>query len=163
MFETPNILETIAEVAIAITGFTAIAAVFRRRQASWSSKERLHFLILIRTSIIVLFFSFVPWLLGQIEITPDMAWRASCGLFGVAQLADVSWYMRNAADTPTTKGQSILAMLGFANVGVQFLAAAGGIAQVQLVFVAGLILLLYVSIHNFVLLLVVGMGEESTG
>ncbi len=161
MFESPDILETIAEVAAAIIGFTAIAAVFRRRQGGWAAKERLHFLVLIRTSVIVLFFSFSPWLLGQLPISSDVAWRASCGLYGIAQLLDVTWYMRRAAGTPTTRGQSILAILAFVNVVCQFLAAAGFLAPFQLVFVAGLILLMYVSVHNFVLLLVIALDDEA--
>ncbi|MCH8135227.1 MAG: hypothetical protein IIB77_04525 [Proteobacteria bacterium] len=75
---------------------------------------------------------------------------------------DVSWYLRNAAGTPTTKGQSILTVFGFANIACQFLAAAGFLAPLPLVFVAGLILLLYVSIHNFVLLLVIGLADEAS-
>jgi hypothetical protein len=31
----------------------------------------------------------------------------------------------------------------------------------QLVYVAGLLFLMYVSIHNFVLLLIIGLDEES--
>jgi hypothetical protein len=158
-FETPEILQTIAEVAVAITGFTAIAAVFRRRQSGWNASERLHFLILMRTSVIVLFFSFAPWLLGQLPFASEMVWRASCGLYGIAQLVDVSWFVKNASGTPTTKGQSVLGVLGFVSVACQFLAAAGYLASTQFVFVAGLIFLLYVSVHNFVLLLVVGLDD----
>lgn len=162
LFESPEILQTIAEVAVAITGFTAIAAVFRRRTTGWGALERLHFLILIRTSVIVLFFSFLPWLLGQLPISSDMAWRACCGVYGVANLIDIGWYLKNAAGAPTTKGQSFLAIMGFVNVGCQLLAAGGLLTQFQLVFVAGLVFLLYVSVHNFILLLVVGLEEKST-
>ena len=162
MFESPEILQTVAEVEVAITGFTAIAAVFRRRQSAWNHSERLHFLILMRTSVIVLFFSFLPWLLIQLPFASDAAWRTSCGLLGLAQLIDVSWYLRNAAGTSTTKGQSILAVVGFVSLACQFVAAAGYLGSAQLVFVAGLIFLLYVSIHNFVLLLVIGLDDEAS-
>jgi len=162
LIEIPEILQTIAEVAVAITAFTAIAAVFRRRETGWAASERLHFLILIRTSVIVLFFSFSPWLLGELPMSSDMAWRASCGLYGVACLFDVAWYLKNAAGTPTTRGQSFLAIMGFVNVGCQLLAAAGLLTPFQLVFVAGLVFLLYVSVHNFILLLVVGLEDQST-
>lgn len=160
MFESPEILQTIAEVAVAITGFTAIAAVFKRKQSGLNASERLHFLILMRTSVIVLFVSFIPWLLGQLPIASETAWRASCGLLGVVQLIDVGWFLRNAAGTPTTKGQSILAVVGFVSIACQFLAAAAYLGLTQVVFVAGLIFLLYVSVHNFVLLLVVGLDDE---
>ena len=98
--------------------------------------------------------------MGQLPIASETAWRVSCGLCGVVQLIDVSWFMKNAAGTPTTKGQSILGALGFVSVACQFLAAAGYLASTQFVFVAGLIFLLYVSVHNFVLLLVVGLDDE---
>ena len=77
-------------------------------------------------------------------------------------MLDVSWFVKNAAGTPTTKGQSILGVLAFVNVACQFLAAAGYLASVQFVFVAGLIFLLYVSVHNFVLLLVIGLDDEAS-
>jgi len=145
---------------VAITGFTAIAAVFRRRQSSWDTAERLHFLILMRTSVIVLFFSFAPWLLSQLMTSSDAAWRASCGLYGIANLMDIGWYLKNAKGTQTTRGQSILAILGFTNVACQLLAAVGLLAPPHLVFVAGLVFLLYVSIHNFILLLVIGLEDS---
>ena len=119
-------------------------------------------MILMRTSVIVLFFSFAPWLSSQFPIEPDTAWRMSCGIYGVASLIDVSWYLRNAAGTPTTRGQSILAFLGLVSIACQLLAAAGFLAPLQLVFVAGLIFLLYVSVHNFVLLLVIGLDDEAS-
>ena len=50
---------------------------------------------------------------------------------------------------------------GLINVACQLLAAAGLLAPLQLVFVAGLIYLLYVSAHNFVLLLVVGLDDAN--
>ncbi len=81
----------------------------------------------------------------------------------MAQLIDVSWYLRNAAGTATTKGQSILAVVGFVSLTCLFVAAAGYLGSAQLVFVAGLIFLLYVSIHNFVLLLVIGLDDAASG
>lgn len=162
LIENPEILTTIAEVAVAVMGFTAIAAVFRRiRKDDWSKPEQLHALVLIRTSVIVLFFSFAPWLFGQLPNLSDVAWRISCGLFGIANLVDIGWYLRHATGTPTTKTQSILAVLGFVNVACQLLVATGLLAHAPLVFVAGLIFLLYVSVHNFVLLLVIGLSDES--
>jgi hypothetical protein len=162
LIEGQGILQTTAEVAAAVIGFTAIAAVFRRRQSGWDTTERLHFLVLMRTSVIVLFFSFVPWLTSQFSIAPDTAWRTSCGLFGIAQLIDVSWYLRNAAGATTTRGQSVLAFMGFVNVACQILAAVGLLGPLHLVFVAGLILLLYISVHNFVLLLIIGLDNEGS-
>ena len=160
MFENPDILHVIAEVAVTITGFTAIAAVFKKRQGNWEASELILFLVLIRTSLIVLFFSFLPWLVGQ-TVAPDaLVWRISCGLYGLMQFIDVTWYLRNRAGTLPTPGQKILAPLGFVNVSCQFLAAAGWLENGQLVFVAGLVFLMYVSIHNFVLLLIVGLDRK---
>ena len=159
LFQNPDILTVIAEVAVTITGFTAIAAVFRRRQGAWDRPERILFLVLMRTSLIVLFFSFVPWLVGQVVTSVDTVWRTSCGLYGLMQLIDVTWYLRHKAGKPT-RGQKILAPLGFVNVTCQFLVAAGMLGPGQLVFVAGLLFLLYVSIHNFVLLLIIGLDKE---
>lgn len=159
MFQNPDILNVIAEVAVTITGFTAIAAVFRRRQGKWDRPEQILFLVLMRTSLIVLFFSFVPWLVSQLVTSADLVWRISCGLYGLMQLIDVTWYLRHKAGEPT-RGQKILASLGFVNVTGQFLVAAGLLGPGQFVFVAGLLFLLYVSVHNFVLLLIIGLDRD---
>jgi hypothetical protein len=160
LFQNPDILFVIAEVAVTITGFTAIGAVFRRRQGKWARPEQVLFLVLMRTSLIVLFFAFVPWLVGQAVTSDDLVWRISCGLYGLMQLIDVTWYLRHKAGEPT-RGQKILAPLGFVNVTSQMLVAAGMLGPGQLVYVAGLLFLMYVSIHNFVLLLIIGLDEES--
>ena len=115
MIDHQETLATFAEVAVAITGFTAIAAVFGRGMGELNHSYRLQLLILVRTSIIVLFFSFLPKLIGELSISTDMVWRVCCGLLGVTMLADVAWFLLSAKKTPITKGQQLLGFLAFGN------------------------------------------------
>ena len=63
---------TIAEIAITITGFTAIAAVVGRRVGErWGAGEILQFMVLIRTSVIVVFISFAPAVFSQVLDGPE--------------------------------------------------------------------------------------------
>ena len=90
-----------------------------------------------------------------------MVWRICCGLLGVTLLADVAWFLLNAKKTPTTKGQQLLGLLAFVVIVVLLFASAGMFRPYHLMFLASLLFMLYVSVHNFVLLLVIGTEPGS--
>jgi hypothetical protein len=75
-------LATIAEIAIAIAGFSGVAAVLgRRSQGEWSPLDvfRLRELLLSSISIVVL--CFVPIVLSLSPLTPSLVWVLSSGVW----------------------------------------------------------------------------------
>ena len=84
--EQTETLQTIAEIAIALVGFSGIVAVLGRRSSGrWSLSERIRFRSLLEQSLLVVFLSFLPSLLLR-STSPEAAWRLSNGLCGVAHV-----------------------------------------------------------------------------
>lgn len=67
-------LIVIAEISVALAGFSCIAAAFgRRREGTWSRSERMRLANLLNHSGIALFASLLPLIFGQQEgFTPDL-------------------------------------------------------------------------------------------
>ena len=70
-----DILQTFAEVGIALTGFTGIVvALARRSRGDWTPVELGQLHDLLWTSLVVVFFSFLPLVLVR-ALTPEATWR----------------------------------------------------------------------------------------
>ena len=69
-------LSTLAEVAIAIAGFSGIVSVFGRRSSGhWSPAERTRLVGLLIMSFTAVFFSVVPFVLLSIPVSETACWR----------------------------------------------------------------------------------------
>ncbi|GEM_PF-2565509 len=63
--EHQKILQTIAEIAIGLIGFTGIVSALGRRR-DWDRTEIRNFMVILRACISALLLSFLPYLLGSI-------------------------------------------------------------------------------------------------
>ena len=85
--ENTQTLETIAEVAIALAGFSGIVAVLGQRSSGkWSPTERVRLRLLLEVSLLAVFLSFLPSLMLR-GTSPIAAWRISNGVCGLARLS----------------------------------------------------------------------------
>ena len=76
-----DLLQTIAEIAIALTGFTGVVAVLgERARGKWRAVDLFRFNNLLTTSIAALFLAFVPILIHKLGAPELTAWRLSSGL-----------------------------------------------------------------------------------
>jgi len=73
---------TIADIAVALTGFIGIIIVLQHRDKSFS---QLGLSTILGTSLGAMMFSFVPDFLGNF-LGSDTTWRVSCGSFGLYHL-----------------------------------------------------------------------------
>jgi hypothetical protein len=81
------VLNTLAEVAITLAGFSGVAVVFRLRGAqSWSPTELRVLWLLIGDSFLVLFFSLLPFPLALANWSHDALWGLCNALLG-------SWFI----------------------------------------------------------------------
>jgi hypothetical protein len=81
------ILNTFAEVAVTLAGFSGVAVVFRLRGAqSWSPTELRYLWLLIGDSFLVLFFSLLPFPLAIANWSDDALWGLCNALLG-------SWFI----------------------------------------------------------------------
>jgi hypothetical protein len=77
----------LAEVAIALAGFSGVAAAFRVREAyTWSATERRILWLLIGDSLLVLFFSLIPVALALSDLSQTMIWSICNATLG-------SWFI----------------------------------------------------------------------
>jgi len=90
-------LATIAEVAIALAGFSALVAILGTRAGREKSKlEAFRIQMMLEASLFVVMLALLPSILFEFRIDDRVAWRASAALFLLLDLvASVSMTVRN--------------------------------------------------------------------
>jgi len=152
--EQGTIVSTIAEIAIALAGFTGVVAVLgHRSQGTWSSAERLQLRVLVETSLTVLFASLVPGLLLTTSMSDAAVWRAANLVLAALHTANFAAFGIRAQTAETTKSQRALIALGVATILAHILAALAVVPWYSTIFVFGLIQQLFIASLNFLLLL----------
>jgi len=71
----------LAEVAIAIAGFSGIAVVLFDPGESWAESDKIRFSLLLQLSFASVLFAFLPILLYLMHPSEPMAWRWASGLW----------------------------------------------------------------------------------
>ena len=148
-------LATIAEVSVALAGFTGVVAVLGRRSSGgWSREELLQLRALVETSLTAFFVSFVPGIVNSTVDTEVAVWRWSNGALAIAHLANLaSFFLRTTRGATPTADQRISGAFGAVFVLLHLAAALGLVTWAAPLFVVGLLGLLFVAAQNFVLLL----------
>jgi hypothetical protein len=73
-------LATIAEIAIAVAGFSGIAAVLgRRSQGEWTPLDVFRLRALLLSSFYIVVFCFLPIVLSLTALAPSLVWVLSSG------------------------------------------------------------------------------------
>jgi len=154
MFDPQATLTTIAEVSVALAGFTGVVAVLGgRRDHAWTPEERLQLRTLVETSLTALFLSFAPSVLGLVMTSESAVWRLANLLLGAMHLASITMFIVRTKVAKPTGGQLALLASGFSVILAHFLAAAGLVPWYATIFILGLLQLVFVATFNFVLLL----------
>lgn len=152
--DTQSILTTVAEVSIALAGFTGVVAVLgNRRNHDWSPEERLQLRTLVETSLTAMFASFVPAVLFLALDSEPAVWRSANLFLGALHLANLVAFLRRTTDAKPTASQRGLLVIGIAMILAHFLTAAGLIPWYVLIFLVGLLQQVFIAALNFVLLL----------
>ena len=70
-----DLLQTLAEVSVALAGFSGVVSVFgRRHTGEWDPADRLHLSFMLETSLAALFLSLLPFALLSVELPPRSTW-----------------------------------------------------------------------------------------
>lgn len=76
--EATDSLNTIAEVAIALAGFSGLAAVFRSQPfQAWAPRERFAFWLIFVCSLGALFFALIPSAFHYFGLSERVTWRSA--------------------------------------------------------------------------------------
>jgi hypothetical protein len=87
--------DTIAEVSVALAGFSGLAAAFRtRRMRDWAEWERVWFWYILSWSFGSLLFSLLPSVLGGLGLAPSVVWSLSSLMLALFILASVGFGAR---------------------------------------------------------------------
>ena len=87
--------EAVAEIAIALTGFTAVVVALGQRELSvWSPIEKFQLRALLYWSLGTAFLAFVP--AGLSGLAPNTAWRLAHSAFVIFHTSAFAWYFHQA-------------------------------------------------------------------
>ena len=114
--EGESILQTMAEVSVALAGFTGVVAAFGQRREQWSATDTLRFRVMLGTSLSALGFSILPFAVHHMGAEPTATWGISsailAGFFVIMVLVDTR-RMRQLGATKDAAFRMWVPLLGF--------------------------------------------------
>ena len=82
--EHADVFLGLAEIGVAIAGFSGIVAVFGARSAGqWTPEDRLRLAFLLVCSLTVVFFSLLPFPMTALHLPVKALWRTASGLLAI--------------------------------------------------------------------------------
>ena len=163
-----DVLIVIAEISVALVGFSGIIAVFRQRGiSSWPPHIAYRFLFMCQNAFAAMAFALLPFLLYYTSRLSEATWELSSALFAVSLVFLIWQTYSRAKDLPVASraqlssgwmltyqsGSFLIALILVANA-LSLLGAAGPAA-----YLAALGWLLFLAASLFVRLL---MGPSGT-
>ena len=148
-----------AEIAIAIAGFSGVAAVLgRRAEGQWASLDVLRLRVLLRSSFGIVIFCFLPIVLSSASVTAERVWALSSGAYLVNLVVSISLGAREARRIVKLTGEPIdrpyTTLITSLGVGIFALHALNAVViQEAWLYLAGLVTALMVPFANFLRLL----------
>lgn len=160
-----ELLFTIAEIAVALIGFSGVVTVLGHRgQGNWQAAEKVRLQAMVEPSIIALFGALSPATLGLILESGDSLWRLSNALVLAMHLVGFTAYTLRARHAETLLSQKLMASLAVLVFLVQASSLFNLMPYHQFALVLGLLLGLMVAVFNFCLLLfhIIHAGDEAS-
>ena len=142
---------TIADIAVALSGFIGIILVLKHRDKSFS---QLGLSTILGTSLGAMMFSFVPDFLGNF-LSSDTTWRVACGSFGLYHLfLIINHQARQRSIRSNTPVQLAITFFSLPVVGLKLAVGLGFLLSYAYdIFYLGLLWLIGVTAYLFVLIL----------
>lgn len=161
--DTPQSLQTVAEISIAFAGFSGLIVAFRRHRGPLTPVERFRLQILLALAFGAMLLSFVPELLAEAGLAAARVWVTASAVLGgwaVVFLAWWSWRSRRVSrQVPEIFNWFAFSRMAVGHVAVIVLQALVVIGVVRdhapAAYLAGLIWLLLHAAHQFARMLFV--------
>ncbi|MCP5180761.1 MAG: hypothetical protein H6994_12820 [Pseudomonadales bacterium] len=151
-----EVLLALAQIAVSIIGFSGVVVTLGRAEKErWSASELLQLRTLVEPSMVVLLGSLLPLLIALADVSPEHLWRvANAGLLGLHAIGHGLFLARGAKHkSAVTRSQQIISAMSVLVYVAQFASVFNVIRFQELTFLIGLLYALWISIHNFYLLL----------
>ncbi|MFK7865494.1 MAG: hypothetical protein AB8B95_14860 [Pseudohongiellaceae bacterium] len=151
---TEDYLFTIAEIAVALIGFSGIVTVLgRRAKGDWKHEERVRLLALTEPSAIALSGSLLAATLLIVLPNDNLLWRISNGAVLALHLLAFTAYVKRSKNVEQLLSQKLMTVVAV----LIFIALAGSVLNVnpyhEMTFALGVLLGIAVGVFNFTLLL----------
>jgi hypothetical protein len=147
-----NIITTIAEIAIALIGFSAIVVVLNPKPIrDWSVSERFNFRVLVQVGAIVALFSILPF--GTNLVFDEyLAWKYALLTYGIFHVVDLTTFVIKFPKDVTSVNRA-MPYFGYVIILIQLsVSFFGSIDAVKATYLASLVFHLVVSFIAFVVL-----------
>ena len=152
MFQNPEILNTLAEISIALVGFTGIVVALNHTRGGWSEKQLLQFSALIGPSLTALGCCFVPALLAYFIPDIDTNWRVSNFILGSIHLANIIPFflaVSRSKTNPATRSQKFNSVIGSLTIIAHYVAVLGLTPYLEAIFIFGIMQQISIGLLNF--------------
>jgi len=154
LFQNPEILNTLAEIAIALVGFTGIVVALNHTRGDWSEKQLIQFSALIGPSLTALGCCFVPTFIAYFITDTNSIWQLSNFVLGTLHLANIIPFfvmVKRSKSDPATLSQKINSVIGSLTILAHYVAAIGLTPYLEAIFIFGIMQQLGIGLLNFVL------------
>ncbi len=156
--EAEGILTALAEIAVAIAGFSGIVVALQGRQGAWSETDSARFSLLVGLSLSSVFWSLIPIVFHLIDSSESFVWRWSSGLWLVHISCIVPISLRSLprpseSELDRSYGAALAFMFSSLTISVVLQIANAGWLRVSWPYIMGLMLTLLNASFLFVRLL----------
>ena len=90
----PDSLQTIAEVGVALAGFSGLVVALRKKTGPLSEVEKYRLQVLLTLAFGAVFLSFLPEILTSLELQTGRAWLYSGFALCIYSIVFLSWWMK---------------------------------------------------------------------
>jgi len=164
-------LTTIAEIGIALAGFSGLVVVLRRNAGPLNEIEKYRMSVLLATAFGAMFLALLPAALQQLDLADDILWRTSSAFLATFSFAFIlGWVLSSrrffhvAREIFSVPAFSLMAIGHLINVGLQLSVTLGlwGDASPG-VYLLGLVWLLAHASQQFVRMLFIQPRSVDSG
>ncbi len=151
--QSTDILSTIAEIAVALAGFSAIVVMLNSKPIrEWDDTDRLNLRLLIQVSAFTIFFALLPSIL-VVSLEEPEVWKYGLWAYGLLHILDVSSFLfKMTSETPNVFRNAAVAGTVIA-VTQLVIAWAGSNAAKETMYLGTLLWHLCITFMAFILLL----------
>ena len=149
--EQQDILLTVAELAVALVGFTGIIGSLGRKE-DWTVAEFRNQVVMLRAGFSATGLSLLPIALAQF-FSVAQVWRLSMVVLTVVMASNLYIFFRHSNLKNVTYSQKIMAPIAICIAIACAFAAAGVIDDAGSLYIVAIFWMLLVALHNFVILL----------
>ena len=166
----PESLQTIAEVGVALAGFSGLVVAFRKKTGPLTEVEKYRLQVLLTMAFGAVFLSFLPEVLTSLELQAGRAWSYSGFALCFYSIIFLSWWLRatrNFIHTfPEIFHWTVFTRMALGHVGVIVLQLSAAFSLVPVTtataFVIALIWYLIHSAQQFVRMLFVQPKSDTS-